>query len=664
MNGFIHRIPFFRLFIALAIGILFASWLDVPLYMLIAAALVAIICISVIFYISDATQQFSKRWLFGGGILLLLACIGVFELQMAKNQVAFPFDGMNGTYLTEVVDAPIEKAKSTLYKVNVLSLCVNGKFQNINKISLLYLPKDSTGARFDFGDKILVSTVFASPRSPGNPEEFDFGQYLKLHGISAAGYAAKGHYKCVEKGHGFSLHATSSHLRQKLLDVYRKNHIEGDEFAVVSALMLGYNDALTRELMDSYSVTGAMHVLSVSGLHVAIICAVFYFLLGFMDKKRSLFVAKHLIVIVLLWAFAFLTGLSPAVVRSALMFSLMAFGYVVLRKPQIYNTIFFSAFIMLLYDPNYLFDVGFQLSYLAVISIVYFEPKFKKLLTVKFKPLKWLWELTCVSAAAQLGTAALGVFYFHRFANFFWLSNMVVVPLSGFIMYAAMALLVFSSVPVVGPIVAFILKWLLISMNEGIRIIEHLPFAAYNMWLDSWQLVISSAAIILITTYFSTKKFSMLVLGMSCVLLFLVDDVVRTYQSAHKQEVIVLADAKSTHVQFACGTESSVFSTDSLKMKQLLKAYFVKNGINTCKVIPENAILFCGKHFLVTNDSLFRRKTSEKILKVDYLIIGNKTRITMEKLRHFVEPNQVIIDHTISAWYSRKIKSECDSLIA
>jgi competence protein ComEC len=662
MTGFIHRIPFVRLFLALAAGIFTGYLLEIPGWISVVLLSLAVATILFSQIIKSDVDQFRFRWLFGSGVLVCFYVLGIWSFHQSQKSVAFPLDGEKGVFRVEVKEAPIEKAKSTLYKIEVVHCLKENRFVEVGKTALLYLPKDSSGQRFDFGDQLLVCTAFSVPKANGNPEEFQFGRYLQLHGVSATAYAFRGYFKKIGNDGGFSPKVIASHFRQKLLTVYKRYRIEGDEFAVVAALMLGYNDALTRELMDSYSVTGAMHVLSVSGLHVAIVCAVFYFLLGFMDKRRGLFIAKHLIVIVLLWAFALLTGLAPAVVRSALMFSLIALGYVVSRKPQIYNTIFFSAFVMLLYDPCYLFDVGFQLSYLAVLSIVYFEPKFKKLLYVKYKPLRWLWELTCVSVAAQLGTAALGVFYFHRFSNFFWLSNIVVVPLSGFIMYAAMALLLVAPLPVVAGWVAFALKWMLVGMNSAIRWIEHLPLAAYNLWIDQWQLWACSLAILFAAGYFATRKFVLLQLALCCVVLFLADDLARNFQSINKNEVVVWADNKNTHVQFTTGNQSFAVTSDSLKLKQLSSGYRIRQRIEREQFVDRRAVAFCKKHFLITNDTLFRRKYSDRRIAVDYLIVGNKTRITMDKLLRFVEPKQVVVDNSISKWYSTRLKQQCDSL--
>ncbi len=659
MIQFVHTTPFFRILFALIVGIVLANQVAFSSVVLIimASACILGIVLSWLFI-----EQFRFRWLFGISVMGLLVILGMWRMESDQKQVAFPQEGMKGVFLVEISGAPIEKAKSTLYQVDILRWYHDTAQQVISKHAFLYVAKDSLHPLFDFGDQLLVSTIFAPVRSSGNPETFDFNRYLQHHGISATGYVSAGKFRLVKKGTGFSLYASSSHLRAKLLNVYRQYHIDGDEFAVVSALMLGYNDALSRELRDSYSVSGTLHVLSVSGLHVAVIYAVFYFLLGFMDKNRKLFVIKQLLIILLLWGFALLTGMSPAVVRATLMFSLVALGFVLLRKPQIMNTVFFSAFVMLLIRPAYFFDVGFQLSYIAVVSIVYFEPKFRTLVYIKSKPLKWLWGLLCVSVAAQLGTSALGVFYFHRFANFFWLGNLVVVPAAGWIMYMAMALLAVSPFPVVASVVAFVLKWMLILMNGTIRWIEQLPSAAYNCWIDEYQLYLSFVVIIAFTAYFSSKRFLFLAVGLSAVVLFLSDSFWRTYDGYVHHQVIVLADNQHTHVDFLLGSRHYAITSDSASLNEMEKAFYLKKRVHAPRYLVQSFASFEGRHFLVTNDSLFRNKKTSRRIKVDYLIVGNKTRITFERLCRFVDPQNVIIDQTISPWYSRNIQQSCDSL--
>ncbi len=306
-----------------------------------------------------------------------------------------------------------------------------------------------------------------------------------------------------------------------MLDIYTKLGIDGDEFGMLSALTLGYKDALAPELRESFSTTGAMHVLAVSGLHVGIIFVVFGFLFSFMDRWRLGKRLKPIVIIFLLWCYAFITGLSPSVLRSSVMFSCMVLSGVFGRKSNTYNNIFLSAFFLLFFNPNLLFDIGFQLSYSAVLAIVYFQPKIAGLIYVKNRWLRWAWELAAVSLAAQLGTAPFSVFYFHQFPNYFLLSNFVVIPAATLILYAAVALFVFSPVPYVNVAVAFVLKWILKIMYACIVWIEHLPYSLSIVWIDGWQLLSLYAALFAVMWWLDKKSFVSLAAVVCLLLIFL-----------------------------------------------------------------------------------------------------------------------------------------------
>mgnify|MGYP001169641341 CR=1 FL=1 len=172
----------------------------------------------------------------------------------------------------------------------------------------------------------------------------------------------------------------SIYARNRLLSILKQAQLKGDEFAVASALLVGYTDKLDADLLSAYSQTGAMHILSVSGLHVGIVFVVLNTLLLFLDRFKYGLIVKALILIFFLWIYAFISGLSPSVIRSAIMFSFIAYGKSLKKNSTIYNTLAASALLMLLYDPFYLFDVGFQLSYLAVIGIVAIQPLYSSII--------------------------------------------------------------------------------------------------------------------------------------------------------------------------------------------------------------------------------------------------------------------------------------------
>jgi competence protein ComEC len=658
MKDFIHNTPFFRLLLALMVGIVIADTFPLPSWLWVVLMAVAATTMIISLLLKDS---FRWRWLFGAAALSLAGIVGLWRMYDYQKELTFPTQGMKGLFLIRITEPPIQKNKTWLYQVEIEKAFDHEKAKTVHRSAFLYFQKDSLMPPWDMNDQLMVYTTFLPIRSNGNPESFDYSTFLKNQGIVANGFVSIGHYQLMEKSHSFSIYKISSHIRTTLLNIFKKYHIEGDEFAVVAALMLGYNDAITHELRDSYSISGTMHVLSVSGLHVGIIYAVLLFFFGFMGKSRKMIAIKQLTIILLLWGFAFLTGLAPAVVRATIMFSLVALSIAIGRKPRIMNTIFFSAFVMLLYQPTYLFQVGFELSYVAVVSIVYFEPKFKTLIIVQNKALRWIWELFCVSLAAQLGTSMLGIFYFHRFATYFWLGNLIVVPAAAWIMYTGIVLLIVSPFHLVAQWIAWLLDWMLRIMNSVIKWIEQIPFASINLWIDPFQLILSLICLITVAAYFQTRQYRWLIMTLSMVLAISIDTAWHDFQGMTTHEAIVMADAENTHIDFISGKQHIAITSDSTKLAELTKAFYLKNHLSSPQIKHSKFISIKGKHFLITNDSLFRRKRTNSILNVDYLIVGNNTRLTFAQLQRFVHPRMVVIDQTISPWYSRNIQQSCDS---
>ncbi|MGC9150773.1 MAG: ComEC/Rec2 family competence protein [Microbacter sp.] len=659
MKDFIHTTPFFRLLLALIVGIVIAYETAVPSWLFVLLPALIIIGMIIGWRLSNS---FRWRWSFGAAALSMVVMIGLWRMHAFQQELTFPAQGMKALFLVKITEPPVEKPKTWLYQVEIKKAFDHEKSMPVHRAAFLYVRKDTLTPPLEMDDQLLVYTTFSPVRSNGNPESFDYSSFLKNQGIVANGFVTKGQYQVIQKSHSFSIYKTSALARASLLNIFKKYHIDGDEFAVVAALMLGYNDALTHELRDSYSISGTMHVLSVSGLHVGIIYAVLFFLFSFTGKSRKALVIKQLVIIVLLWGFAFLTGLAPAVTRATIMFSLMALGMTLERKPRIVNTIFFSAFIMLLYQPTYLFNVSFQLSYVAVLSIVYFEPKFNALIVVHNKALKWIWTLLCVSFAAQLGTSALGIFYFHRFATYFWIGNLIVVPAAAWIMYTGIALLVFSPFPIVAQWIAWVLEWMLRIMNGTIKWIEQIPYASLNGWMDTFQLIVSLVCLITLTAYFQTRQYRWLVISLSMILAITTDSVWRDFQSSKTREAIVFADAENTHIDFIAGKQHVAITSDSSKLADLTKTFYLKHHFSAPQLKHSEYITFKGKHFLITNDTLFPKKTSHgAMLKVDYLIVGNHSRLTFAQWHRFIHPDYVIVDQTISPWYSRNIQQSCDS---
>lgn len=235
--------------------------------------------------------------------------------------------------------------------------------------------------------------------------------------------------------------------------------IEGDEYSVAAAILLGYDDELPPELRQNYVTAGSMHVLCVSGLHVGIIFLVFSTILSFLDKYGAVFkILKFCILLLIMWTYAFIAGLAPSILRATIMISFIVIGKIIKRNGVIINSIAASAFVILAIEPEDLFNIGFQLSYAAVIGIVVLQRPIYNVFYIKNKILDKIWELTSVTLAAQFATAPFTIFYFNQFPLYFWLSNLFMTPLSTVVIIGGMIMLLVSFIPYLNLATAWCVK--------------------------------------------------------------------------------------------------------------------------------------------------------------------------------------------------------------
>ncbi|MBP8944833.1 MAG: ComEC/Rec2 family competence protein [Paludibacteraceae bacterium] len=663
---FLYRTPFVRLLFALIIGILIYQYIELYTFTRYAIYLIATFLIISPFFIQDAKNQFRFRWLFGVGTFLFFAMLGYSLSAQREKSTSFSPLNKKGIYLVELTSAPTEKAKSFFYSARVKQFLNDDRWETARGKAYLYLQKDSAASSLIVGDQLLIETEFKAPEKALNPDEFDYAAYLKRQGVGATAYVPTGYWEKAGENHSFSLIRFSDQCRNYLFKIYQKFNIHGDEFSVLAALTLGYKDDLNPDLKKSYSASGAMHILSVSGLHVGTVYAVLLFLFGFLQNKKPQKLLKSILLILSLWGYAFITGLSPSVVRATSMFTFVAVATCLDRKSEIYNTICMSAFFMLLVNPNYLFDIGFQLSYAAVFSIIYFQPYFTIFIPVSNKILKSLRDLLTVSVAAQIGTAPFTLYYFQQFPNYFLFTNLIVIPLSTIIIYLAVGLFAISFVPYVSNLVAFLLNISVKLLNFCIVKIEHLPYSISQVSLDSKQSFFIILFIFCISAYFYYKKYTPLIMGLLSILFIISIDFYARYQTLNTRRMIVYAGQRNTHVNFIDQGNNFLFSTDEKEAERVATSYWRKHKLKPPIEVQNTSwftngfACFQGQHiFILINDEL-KNKIAQKPLEVDYLIIGNGQKIRMEQLLSCIHPRKVIVDKTISKWYADNIQQTCE----
>tara|TARA_R110002050_G_scaffold102774_1_gene211580 strand:+ start:15267 stop:17327 length:2061 start_codon:yes stop_codon:yes gene_type:complete len=516
-------------------------------------------------------SQYFNRWIFGVFITLFFFIIGN-TLSNSRIEIFSPshfsksihLDKKPQAYLAIIASEPEIKPNSLKAVVEITQIKIDDKWQSSTGKCLVYL-KNNEGISLKYGDEINFLKTPTSIDPPANFDEFDYKNYLAHHYIYHRLYLAAPDFKIIGFHPLWYVKEKAITWRNYLLARYQKYGIEGAELAILSALSLGKKESLTPDLKSAYSSAGAMHVLAVSGLHVGIIFFVLQFILGWMDKIKNGKVLKAIVMIIAIWLYAFLTGLSPSVIRAATMFTFMIVALSFQRTSNIYNTLALSAFAILLYEPFMLLEVGFQLSYLAVIGIIFLHPYLYELVEIPPGLLDKAWNITCVSLAAQLVTAPLGILYFHQFPTYFLFSNLIVIPAAFLIIFMAIAFQILSVLPYVGFIIAFLLKWVIWALNWLVQGMQQLPHSLISgldiTVIETWFMYL----IIVFTTIWLTqynRKFMIYSLGV--ILLLAASQTIEKYNQLNQREITFYHTGKETYLEFVKGTSSSIIANPSL----------------------------------------------------------------------------------------------------
>lgn len=508
-----RKFPFARLLIYLVTGLLLGYYCpQISCWGLWCAGAVGMVC----YLLLRHCRRYAYVWLFGCSISLVIAGLGVFQVNRQASEVTDSFCDWEDNIAVKIIDVPMEKDKTVKISVRVLT---NEHHENVRLV--FYVKKDEESLSLREGDWIEVDKRALLKKRDSNFNGFDYEAYLRGRGFSGSFYLPEYYWRFLVSAEGSNVFKLSHEVQKKLVGVFADCGIDGDELGVLAALAIGDKMLLDRDLRDSYALTGASHILAVSGLHVGVVFFVFVKILSLLLHGERYEKFRVSLSLLLLWMFTFVTGLSPSVIRASIMLSISSLAVLFNRRSQTYNAVFISAFFMLLYSPRYLFDIGFQLSYLAVLSILMFQKPIYEALVARHVVAEKIWSLLSVSLAAQLGTLPLTIYYFHQSSNLFWLSGFVVIPLSSVIIYLSILLWISHWIPVWGHFVAAVLENLVRFMNGFIRWMEEFPgVVADNLFIGRTDLFAFYA--ILLTLYFFAKKntFRRLSFLLSIVLLY------------------------------------------------------------------------------------------------------------------------------------------------
>lgn len=426
-------------------------------------------------------HRYSLQRLFGCITFLWMLFLGHQLAARPWETGAYDFSSRRCIYRVRVDGRPEEKERSILCPVRVWGVFAGDSLQADARrpAFLLYFHKDSASACLERGDELLVQTRLAPPRNWEGAGGFDYARYLRRHGVSGTGYVPAGCWRVTGHDPARTLRQIALDYREEVVEAYRRLGFQGDDWAVLCALTVGDQDDLSEDIVEAYSVAGASHVLSLSGLHIGFLYALLWLVFSPLWRRWH-WVKPFLLalIVVCLWAFAFFTGLASPVVRSVVMISLVALASLQREKLQAIHALVVAGFLMLLVRPLWLFDVSFQLTFLSLAAILIFQPPLYACWKPRNRVVRYVWGLLTTSLAAQVGAAPLVALYFSRFSSHFLLSNLWVVPLSSLILYAALLLLALTPFPALQASFARVVEGLVGVQNEGLRWIARLPFAS------------------------------------------------------------------------------------------------------------------------------------------------------------------------------------------
>ncbi|MBC7920947.1 MAG: ComEC family competence protein [Ferruginibacter sp.] len=613
-------------------------------------------------------------------------------------------------YRAVIASAVQERAKSYRAEATLEAIEQAGRWKPSRSRLLLLL--DKNGEKPRYGDVLLVRGQPVRVAAPANPGEFDYRQYLQHQHVYHRHFLRPTDYLITDHQVPHLITAYATRVGQ-----YAQSALTGAigskrEYAIANALVLGVRDDLDDQLMRAYAASGAVHVLSVSGMHVGIFFLLFSGVLGWVRRLRHGPVLFAGLMLGLLWFYAFVTALSPTVLRATAMFSFVVVGGAVQRRSNVYNTLAMSAFGLLCYDPYYLLSVGFQLSYLAVAGIVLLVPGFYRLLEVpdphaayrqgrfwrKLKNrsdygrfirslghlgLDWLWSATCVAVAAQLVTFPLVLYYFHQFPAYFLLANPAVLLLSTAVLPLGLAIILLAFIPPLAAGLGFLLKWAIWLLNASVFLTERLPHAVVGgISITPLETGLLYALLLAMVGLFALRRFGFLWVGLGLVLALAGSHGSKLLVQPRRRALVVHSIRQHPVVSLIEGNRGtlladSAFLVDERGFDFYLANYWWRRGVSETERVrwgnpgkhlalsdyPGFSLLvWNGKSVLFVRRPLNRRQIRLPARVLDYLVVQNGAVRNLAELTAGLRPKQLVLDASNPSYLNARLSKEAARL--
>ena len=633
--NFLQRLPFLRIifpFLA-GIGFWFIAKSDAP--SLINVGYIYAACMLVYFLLIKQSRS-STKLMFGFLMNLFLfysgwtLCKCEDEKQNLNNYTHFLRDKVE-CYAGYVSEMPVEKTNSIKAEIVLTQLKCKGTWESTSGKLIAYFEKADKTNNLEPGSTILFTGSLQEIQAPLNPDEFDYRAYLKLKNIFHSVYLKETKWEIAQQTKTVSLFAFTQKIRRQLLDSYEQSGLQNTEFAMVAALVLGYDDEIDKPLLNAYSHTGTLHVLSVSGLHVGIIYMLLGYMLSFLDRTKRTSRIKVVLIIGFLWFFVLLSGFSAAAVRAAFMFSLLALGKTFYEHVETANIVLVAAFFSLCINPFWLANVGFQLSYIAVLGIIYLYPYFFNLFTFSWGFGEKIWALCSVSIAAQVATLPITLYYFHQFPSLFLISNLIMIPISTGVMYGGILVLVFSKLTVVTHVLVWLTALLINVMNACALFFDGLPFCVIDhIHLSRISLVLLYVLLFLVFISIEQKSYKLLMSAFGLAIGMLVLSIGFDLDAKQQKELVIYQSDQASVLSVISGNGYMQFA-DTIPDERLaaaLREHKIYRDVvfeKSRQLSGTSLVIVADKRILFAKDASLLSEKFIRAIKPNYIWLAGKS---------------------------------------
>lgn len=523
---------------------------------------------------------------------------------------------------------------------------------------LLYIGRDSVSPQYEPDEILLINAAYTTLKPSLNPFQFEYATYMNSRGVFHQIHTT--HHQVIRKlGGRRTLKGLAEQFRNLCIRKLSNTPLGLQERSILQALVLGQRKDIDKAVYTEYSQAGAVHILAVSGLHVGILFLIFNGLFRPLELLPHGRLGKMALMVCILWFFAFIAGFSPSVVRAVAMFSLFAVAHISSRPTNSFNTLFLSYFILLLFNPSWLFQVGFQFSYLAVFFILWLYPIFQKIYSPNNYVLQKLWGLISVSVSAQLGVTPLSIYYFHQFPGLFILTNLVILPFLGVILAAGLLIVILALLDQLPDALAKIYNFLIESMNSFIHWVAQQDVFLFSDISFSIPKVVAAYFLVISTILLLQKwSYARIIISLLSLTLSLTVFMFEKIGKAN-QQLVVFHKSKNTLLAYRNDSKMILYKADTIvnsKNKSPIKEFRVAQNISnyTEAILP--SYLKYGTHTILIIDSLgiYPPETT-----VDIIILTGSPRINLDRLIDSLQPKTIIADGSNYTSYVNRWRKSC-----